>query len=61
MDCGKWRVSTNRIGDNWMYIVFRLRDVNAVDHSGNREYATGYMDSKQEAQKIADELPAEET
>jgi hypothetical protein len=39
-----------------MYIVFRLRDLNEVDHSGNRDYATGWMEDKQEAQKIADQM-----
>lgn len=56
MNCGKWKVTSNPIGGMSMYAVYRIRDIDAVDHSGNREYATGFMDDKQEAQKIADRL-----
>ena len=34
----EWRVSSNIINGRTMYIAYRLRDANAVDHSGNREY-----------------------
>lgn len=56
MNCGKWKVQSTPIGSETMYSVYRLRDVNMVDHSGNREYATGFMSDKQEAQKIADRM-----
>lgn len=56
----KWRVACNPIGNENLYIVYRLKDVNEVNHSGNHEYATDYMTSKQEAQAIADELNSEE-
>ena len=56
MNCGKWKVTSNPIGDKLMYAVVRIKDVNEVDHSGNREYATGFMEDKQEAQKIADRM-----
>ena len=39
-----------------LYAVYRLRDENAIDHSGNREFATGYMEDKAEAQRIADRM-----
>lgn len=55
----KWKVSSNTIGGEKMYIVFRLRDVNEVDHSGNREYASEYMASALEAQAIADKFNSE--
>lgn len=56
MNCGKWKVTSNQIGDKLMYAVVRIKDINELDHSGNREYATGFMDDKQEAQKIADQM-----
>lgn len=34
----EWRVTSNRINGIKMYGVYRQLDVNAVDHSGNREY-----------------------
>jgi hypothetical protein len=49
-------VTCNSIGDGYLYAVYRLRDVNEVDHSGNREYATDYMESKEDALKIASQM-----
>lgn len=54
-----WKVTANLIGDNKCYAVYRLIDINAVDHSGNREFATDYMPDKTEAQAIAAELNKE--
>ncbi|NLG57624.1 MAG: hypothetical protein GX540_04360 [Clostridiales bacterium] len=56
----KWKVSSNLIGDTKMYAVYRLLDVNAVDHSGNREYATEFMADREAARAIADRMNAEE-
>ena len=39
-----------------LYIVYRLRNEQEIDHSGNREYGSDYMKDKAEAQKIADKL-----
>jgi hypothetical protein len=39
MSKSKWKVTSNLIGDMPKYRVFRLKDITAVDHSGNREYA----------------------
>ncbi|PPK80649.1 hypothetical protein BXY41_106239 [Lacrimispora xylanisolvens] len=36
---GKWKVSSQYIGDEKIFQVYRLRDISKVDHSGNREYA----------------------
>lgn len=58
---GKWKVSYNPICCEKKYIVVRLRDINEVDHSGNREYGSDYMASKEEAQILADKLNSEET
>jgi len=53
MNCGKWKVTSN---PGFGYAVYRLKDVGEVDHSGNREYATGYLSDRAEAEKIAARL-----
>lgn len=53
---GKWEVTSNQIGDTTMYAVYRLRDVNAVDHSGNREYAGGYTENREACELLAKQL-----
>jgi len=57
---GPWKVTSNLINDTKMYAVYRLLDVNAVDHSGNREFATDYMDDREEAKQIADKMNSEQ-
>ena len=56
----EWRVSANPVGGEYLYIVYRLRNINDIDHSGNREYYGSYTEDKSEAQSIADRLNAEE-
>ena len=51
----KWKVSTNVIGDMYMYQVVRVINENEVEHSGNREVYDIY-ESKEEAQKVCDRL-----
>jgi hypothetical protein len=51
----KWKVSTNVIGDIYMYQVVRVINENEVEHSGNREVYDIY-ESKEEAQKVCDRL-----
>lgn len=58
---GKWKVTSNCIFDKKQYAVYRLIDTTAVDHSGNREFATEYMEDRQEASAIAERLNQEET
>ncbi len=53
---GPWKVTSNILGGQKMYAVYRLIDVDEVDHSGNREFATEYMDSKEKAKAVAAEL-----
>ena len=53
---GKWKVSSNFIGDEKMYSVYRLRDVDKIDHSGNREYAGDWTENREAAQVLADQL-----
>ena len=52
----EWKVTCNRIDGVKVWAVYRLLDVNEVDHSGNREYATKYMTDKAKVEKIAREL-----
>ena len=52
----EWRVSSNVIGGEKQYIVYRVVDLFMTDHSGNREYHGTYVADRAEAQKIADEL-----
>ena len=35
-----------------MYAVYRIKDINKVDNSSNREYLGGYMLNKDEAKKL---------
>lgn len=56
MKCSRWKVTSNLIGGDKMYAVYRLRDINAVDHSGNREYAGGWTSNREGAQIVADQL-----
>lgn len=49
----EWKVTTNLIGSKRMYAVYRIKDIDKVDHSGNREYATTYMEDKQTAEIMA--------
>lgn len=56
----KWMVTWQYINDVPKYAVYRLRDVNEVDHSGNREYHGGYTTNKAEAEALAKKLNEEE-
>ena len=57
---GKWKVASQYIGGEKMYAVYRLRNVDEVDHSGNREYAGGWTDDKEVAVEAADQLNGRE-
>lgn len=54
--CSEWKVTTNYVCGEKLYAVYRLRDTAEIDHSGNREFATSYMEDKQEANTIAVKL-----
>lgn len=56
----KWKVTSNYIGGQTMYGVYRIRDTGEVDHSGNREHYGGYLESREEAAVIAEELNTKE-
>ena len=55
----EWRVSTNPIAEKTFYGVYRIRDIDAPDHSGNRE-TRGYYETRREAEKLARLLNEEE-
>ena len=55
----EWRVSTNPVAGKTFYGVYRIRDIDAPDHSGNRELR-GYYETRQEAEKLAWLLNQEE-
>ena len=57
---GEWKVTSQYIGDKKMFAVYRLRNVDDVDHSGNREYAGGWSENREAMQVVADNLNREE-
>lgn len=54
--CSEWRVTSNYIGGQTMYAVYRLKDINEIDHSGNREYAGGWSSNREAVAMVAAEL-----
>ena len=56
----KWMVTMQYIDDVPHFAVYRLRDINAVDHSGNREYYGEYTTNEAEAESLAKKLNEEE-
>lgn len=52
----KWKVTSNIINGKTMYGVYRQRDISETDHSGNRDYAGGYVDNRETAAIVAAEL-----
>ena len=51
-----WKVSTTYTPDGKVYQVYRLKDVDKTDESGNREYLNQTFPSKNDAQIVANEL-----
>lgn len=56
----EWRISTNIVAGKEFYQVYRLLDVNEIDHSGNRETRGGLYDSIRDAKALARRLNTEE-
>ena len=52
----EWRVTSNIIGDEKMYAVYRLIDAQKTDHSGNREFAGEYLLERGWAEDLAEKL-----
>lgn len=53
-------METNFAAGIKQYAVYRTRTIGETDHSGNREYATGYLKDRKQAEDIAKALNSEE-
>ncbi len=53
---GKWKVTSQCIGEEKQYAVYRVIDMDKVQHSGNMELVTGYTTDKEEMESLAREL-----
>ena len=49
----EWRVTSNLIAGEKCYSCYRLKDMDAVDHSGNREELGRWFDTEEEARAAA--------
>ena len=56
MSKSEWKVTSNIIGGEKKYGVYRLKDKDAVDHSGNREELGRWFDERELAQAYADAM-----
>lgn len=55
-----WKVTANPIAGKMFYGVYRIRDIEAPDHSGNRETRGGWYETQEEAEALARRLNTEE-
>lgn len=55
----EWRITSQYFGESKIWQVYRLRNVNTVDHSGNREFAEGIFETREEAEELAMKLNTE--
>lgn len=55
----EWKVTSNYVGGKTLYGVYRTRDINEIDHSGNREHAGGWFESRKLAESLANSLNKE--
>lgn len=53
---GTWKVQSNVINGETMYIPYRLRDTSGIMHSGNIEHYGEYTKDRKEAQAMVDRL-----
>lgn len=59
MAASEWRISTNIVAGKKLYQVYRLKDKDAVDHSGNRETRGGLYEEEWCAERLAAALNEE--
>ena len=52
----EWRVAHQYAGSIYFIRVYRLRDKDAIDHSGNREYIEAIFKTDEEAESFAASL-----
>jgi len=57
---GKWKVTSQMIGDVRKYSAVRIIDTSKVDHSGNREYFGGYHEDREKAETLVNMLNEED-
>jgi len=57
----EWMVTANPVGGEMLYGVYRLRDVNEIDHSGNRESLGRWFDDRELAEDVARIMNEEES
>ena len=55
----EWRVSSNPIAGRTFYGVYRVRDINDIDHIGNRETCGCWYYTMGEAERFAEMLNEE--
>lgn len=55
----EWRVSSNQIAGRTFYSIYRVRDINDIDHRGNRETHVGWYYTRGEAERFAEKLNEE--
>ena len=56
----EWRVTANPVAGKMFYGVYRIKNTDEVDHSGNRETRGGYYETREEAEHLAAVLNEEE-
>ena len=56
----EWRVYSTILAGHKEYGVYRLRDKDQIDHSGNRETYGEMFTKRVDAQKAADKLNSQE-
>lgn len=49
----EWKVTSTLINGKKKYAVYRIINPNAINHSGNREYCTAWLDSREQAEELA--------
>ncbi len=57
---GRWSVLSMHMDGKRMYIVYRKRDRDAIDHAGNRETYGQYTEDRSAAEALADYLNEKE-
>ena len=56
----EWRVSSNPVCGKMIYGAYRIRDLDEIDHSGNRENTGPIFYNKDEAEAYVNELNKKE-
>lgn len=56
MNYSEWKIKPDYVDGKTIYHVFRHKDKNAIDHSGNREYKTDIFRTYNDAKMYADYL-----